>query len=144
MPYRFVEGLTVADIAFEASGKTLEEMFASAAEAITVTQVQDIGSVGTAVEKSFEVKAQNEERLLHDFLQEIVFLKDAELLLFRKYSMRTYRTEGGGFRLAVKASGEKIDQKKHNLLVDVKAVSWHKFRVERGKDGWKATVIIDV
>jgi len=25
MPYRFIEGLTVADVAFEATGKTLEE-----------------------------------------------------------------------------------------------------------------------
>jgi SHS2 domain-containing protein len=48
------------------------------------------------------------------------------------------------FQLSVKAYGEKLDMKKHELLVDVKAVSLHQFRVEETKDGWVASVILDV
>lgn len=143
MPYRFLEGLTMADIAFEASGKTLEEMFASAADAMTNTQIEDLKQIKGSVEKKFSLEAADEERLLHDFLQELIFIKDSELLLFREYSL-VIKKGGKGYVLTANATGEKLDPKKHTLLVDVKAVSWHMFKVERTKAGWKATVIIDV
>ena len=143
MPYRFVEGLTVADIAFEATGKSVEEMFISAADAMTNTQLNDLKQLKLEVEKEFTVKAGEVDRLLHDFLQELIFLKDAELLLFGKYELEISKKRGE-YTLKVKARGEKIDPKKHNLLVDVKAVSWHKFKVEQTEEGWTALVIIDV
>jgi len=143
MPYKFLEGLTMADIAFEASGKTLEELFISAADAITNTQIEDLKQIKAAETKEFSLDAADEEHLLHDFLQELIFFKDSELLLFRGYSL-TIKKGGKGYILTVKAEGDKLDPKKHTLLVDVKAVSWHMFKVERTKAGWKATVIIDV
>jgi SHS2 domain-containing protein len=149
MPYRFLEGLTMADVAFEATGRTLEEMFASAADAITNTQMKDSGKLKAKVEKHFTLKAADVERLLHDFLQELIFFKDAELLLFREYELKITEAKGGeaagdAYVLSAKAMGEQLDTKKHELLVDVKAVSWHKFKVEKTPKGWKAVVIIDV
>ena len=47
-------------------------------------------------------------------------------------------------RLEAKLSGEKIDTGKHNMIVDVKAVSFHMYKVEKTDDGWKAFVILDV
>jgi len=149
MPYRYLEGLTMADVAFEATGKTLEEMFASAADAMMNTQVKGLKKVEPKLERSFELKAADEERLLHDFLQELIFLKDAERLLFSSYELKITKakgagSKGGGFTLSAKPRGEPLDMKKHELLVDVKAVSWHKFSVEKTAKGWKAVVIIDV
>jgi SHS2 domain-containing protein len=143
MPYRFLEGLTMADIAFEASGKTLEELFASAADAMTNTQIEDLGQIKKKVGKEFKVEAADEEKLLHNFLQELIFLKDSELLLFKEYGLKIEKT-AKGYVLTAKAKGEKLDPKKHTLLVDVKAVSWHLFKIEKTSAGWKATVIIDV
>lgn len=159
MPYKFLEGLTMADVAFEATGKTLEEMFISAADAMMSTQVKDLKKVEHKVEKDFGLRAADEERLLHDFLQELIFFKDAERLLFSGYELRITREAGAkgenakvggagaesrGYLLNAKAKGEPLDMKKHELLVDVKAVSWHKFKVEKTAKGWKAVVIIDV
>ncbi|NYZ74426.1 archease [Candidatus Micrarchaeota archaeon] len=143
MPYRFLEGLTMADIAFEASGKTLEELFVSAANAVTNTQIEDLKQIKMTEEKEFGLEAVSEERLLHDFLQELIFFKDSELLLFREYELKMVKA-AKGYGLIVKARGEKLDPKKHTLLADVKAVSWHMFKLEKTKAGWKATVIIDV
>ncbi len=144
MPYRFLEGLTMADVAFEATGKTLEEMFASAADAIMNTQVKDLKKIEPKLEKSFEIRAADEERLLHDFLQELIFLKDAERLLFREYKLKIAKAGTKGYVLSAKAKGEPLDMKKHELLVDVKAVTWNKFKVEKTAKGWKAVAIIDV
>lgn len=133
----------MADVAFEATGTTLEEMFISAADAMMCAQIQDLGALETKAEKRFVLKAADIERLLHDFLQELIFLKDAEQLLFSGYRLSVAKV-GGEYTLDAACAGEMLDPKKHNLLVDVKAVSWHKFKVEKTDAGWKAVVIIDV
>ncbi|VVC03427.1 Protein archease [Candidatus Bilamarchaeum dharawalense] len=133
----------MADIAFEATGKSVEELLESAGQALMNTQVSDLKKIKAKTEKKIEIKSQNEERLLHDFLQELIFLKDAELLLVSKYEMKIYRTERG-IMLKATLKGEPIDNTKHEMLVDVKAVSWHQFKLERVKNEWKAFVILDV
>jgi SHS2 domain-containing protein len=143
MPYRFLEGLTMADVAFEATGRTLEETFLSAADAMASVQIKDAGAIELEVERDFSLKAATTERLLHDFLQELIFYKDAELLLFGKCELKIAERDGA-YELIAKARGEKLDHAKHQLLTDVKAVSWHKFSLVKTAKGWKAVVIIDV
>lgn len=142
MPYKFLEDVAIADIAFEASGKTLEELFDSSALALENTQVKDLKSVKHKVEKKIEVEADNVEMLLFNFLQELIFYKDAELLLFSKFDIKIM--QGKKYKLKAKTYGEKLDMKKHELLVDVKAVSLHNFKIEETKSGWKGDVILDV
>ena len=144
MPFRFIEGVAIADVAFEASGRTLEEMFAGAAEALMNTQVRELSSISAGKETRFTLEAKDGERLLHDFLQELIFLKDAKLMLFREYKLSITKLETGNWKLVAACRGEPIDQKKHELLVDVKAVSWHMFKIEKTESGWKAFVILDV
>ena len=143
MPYRYLEGLTMADVAFEATGKTLEELFISAAEAMANTQIEDLKKLDVKVVRKIELEAPDIERLLHNFLQELIYLKDADLLLFKKHELKISMSEKG-YALSASLKGEPIDMKKHKMLVDVKAVSWHKFKVEKVSGGWKAIVIIDV
>ncbi len=41
--------------------------------------------------------------------------------------------------------GEKADKAVHNLLTEVKAVTYHQLDVSRDDDGgWRATVLLDV
>ena len=142
MPYEFLEDLAIADVAFEATGKTIEELFESAALAVNNTQVKDLKSVKQKISKEIKVESDSIEMLLFNFLQELIFLKDTELLLFSKFDIKI--TQGKKYKLKSKAYGEKLDMKKHELLVDVKAVSLHNFKVEETKEGWKADVILDV
>ncbi len=143
MPYKFLEGLTVADVAFEATGKTLKELFQSAADATTETMVRDLSSVKQTVKKKFEVEAENVEMLLYKFLQEIIFYKDAEMLLFSKYEL-DFIPQKKRWKLIALVHGEKLDMNKHELIVDVKAVTLHKYSVEEGSNGWRAQVILDI
>lgn len=143
MPYKYLENLAIADVAFEATGKTLKELFESAALAVLNTQVKDVKTVKPEKLKNLELEAENLEMLLYKFLQEIIFLKDAELLLLSKFEIKIF-PENGRWRLKAKARGEKIAPKRHELLVDVKAVSLHQFKVEEIKTGWKTFVILDV
>ncbi len=143
MPYKFIDDVSIADVAFEATGGTIEEMFVSAAEALMNTQVKDLATIEARDGREFVLEKADEERLLHAFLQELIFYKDADLLLFREYRLKRGKSEKG-MKLSASLKGEQIDQKKHELLVDVKAVSWHMFRIEKTEEGWKAFVILDV
>lgn len=143
MAYKFFEDVAIADVAYEATGKTLAEMMESAGLALTNTMVRDLKAVKTPVEVKFEIKADAADKLLHEFLQELIFYKDARLLLLTKFKIRI-TSLANGYRAQISARGEEINTKKHEMLVDVKAVSWHMFRVDQTKEGWRVFVILDV
>jgi len=143
MPYRYLEDVAIADVAFEAEGKTLGELLESAGLAMTDTMVRNMEEMGRTVIKCFDVEAAEPEMLLFRFLQDLIFYKDAELLLFNKFELDV--EEGiNAWHLHVRAFGEELSQEKHELLADVKAVSMHNFSVRRTPSGWRAEVIIDV
>ncbi|MBI3804041.1 MAG: archease [Nitrospirae bacterium] len=142
MPYRFIEGLTVADIAFEARGGTLEELFSSAGLAVTATQIEELSILQPKESRPFHLTHRAIDRLLFDFLQELVYWKDVDLLLFNAFDLSI--KEEGGYLLTGTGYGEPIDPKRHALLIDVKAVTMHKFEVASDADGWKATVVLDI
>lgn len=149
MGYKYRSDLTAADVAFEADGKNLEDLFKNAALALTNTMIENPKIIAKGIERKLVMSAESEERLLHDFLDEILFYKDAESLIFWTFAITISEKKltAGGKRdltLAATMTGEEIDNKKHHMIVDAKAVSWHKFKVERGRRGWKAIVIVDV
>lgn len=144
MSYRFVEKLTVADIAFVARGKTLEELFTSAGQAVTATMVKDLRTVRKRQARNFDLVFEELDLLLFNFLQEIIYFKDVDQLLLSRFQL-TIRTENSRFyHLIGCGQGEKIDPDRHPLLVDVKAVTLHKFEVVKREDTWRATVVLDI
>ncbi len=143
MAYKFLENVAVADVAFEASGKTLKELFESAALAVTNTMIENLKGVGQKIKKEIKVSAKNVEMLLFNFLQEIIFYKDAEQLLFNKFEVEII-PKNNFLQAVVKAHGEKINTKKHKMIVDVKAVTLHNFELKETDGGWIARIILDV
>lgn len=143
MSYRFREDIAIADVAFEATGKTLAELFTNAALAVTNTMVQDVTMLGRGIVKKVELEAADPEMLLYRFLQELVFYKDAELLLFSAYDIEITQ-ETGKWRLKAAIRGEELSGQKHELAADVKAVSLHNFKVQKIEKEWRAEVIVDV
>jgi SHS2 domain-containing protein len=143
MPYRYLEDIAIADVAFEASGKTLEELFAAAADALTNVMVEELETIRGRVTMEVALEREEEDLLLFDFLNELVFQKDARRLLLRVASLAVNHQDGL-FSLRALLSGEVIDPARHRLNVDVKAVTLHLFRVEETEAGWKATVVLDI
>lgn len=138
MGYKFLEDIAIADIAFEATGKDLDELFESAASAVE-SSMANIKKIKPKIKREINLSKETTEELLFDFLNELVYLKDAELLLFSKFSVQIK-----GKKLKAEVFGDKIDTKIHELDNDVKAVTLHGFKVEKTKDGWKTKVILDV
>jgi SHS2 domain-containing protein len=143
LPYTFLEDVAIADVAFEAWGDSLEAMFASAAEATVNVMVEDLDAIGTQVDRAVQVESEARDLLLFDFLQEFIYYKDAQQLLLRPAEVRIEHTEGR-FVADARLVGEKLDPERHSLVVDVKAVTLHRFRVEKAERGWEAFVILDI
>ncbi|MFA6471247.1 MAG: archease [Candidatus Latescibacterota bacterium] len=143
MPYRYLDTIATADAAFEASGETPEELFASCADALMNVMVENPDSIGAVKSLDISLDEESLEMLLFGFLEELVYYKDAEQLLLR---VKKITVLPGGDRniLTAVLSGETIDPQKHHLLVDVKAVTLHRFRVTKSSGMWKATVVLDI
>ena len=81
--------------------------------------------------------------LLFNFLQELVYYKDAEQLLLRVGQVAIAARSGSVFLTAM-AHGERLDPDRHQLRVDVKAVTLHRFSLQQTMHGWEAVVILDI
>lgn len=143
MPYRFHDELSTADVAFEAWGETQEELFISCAAALLRTMSAAPEQVARRQELTVRLEHEELDLLLWSFLQELIFYKDASRLLLHADRVRIEEREGL-FRLEAVVSGERIDAGRHRLLVDVKAVTLHRFQVAFKDNLWKAVVVLDV
>ncbi len=141
MPYRFLEDIATGDAAFEAEGRTLEELFREAAVA-TFEVMVDTKGVEPRITREVELKNEAVDGLLFDWLSELVYLKDAEAVLFSKFNVNIKKNDA--YELRTNASGENINQQKHILRSDVKAITYHMFEAKKTEENWTAMVILDI
>lgn len=143
MGYSYLDDVATADIAFEAWGKTAEEVFASAADAMMFCMVENLNEIEKNEQLEISLDADSLEMLLYNFLHELIFYKDAREILLRPATI-TINAEKERFTLNGTLEGEKIDREKHHLNVDIKAVTMHRFELKKTKEGYHATVIVDI
>ena len=143
MPYKYLEDIGTADIAFEATGRDLPELFMSAADATMNVMIDNFEAIEPRETRCIDLKNDEIDMLLFDFLQELNYFKDAERLLLRVREMQI-EEKGGAYSLKATAAGEPLDAGRHQQRADVKAVTLHDFRVERTEGGWRAGVILDI
>lgn len=143
MPYRYLDEISIADIAFEAWGESLEETFMASADATLNVMVEELDAIRPLVTREIRLENEALDLLLFDMLQELIYYKDAQRLLLRIKGLEIRKGEGDYFLQAV-AAGEEIDPGRHPLRLDVKAVTLHRFALVKDDPGWKATAILDV
>jgi SHS2 domain-containing protein len=143
MPYHYLEEIGTADIAFEATGRDLPDLFMAAADATMNVMIDNLDAIEPRETRHIELVNDKLDMLLFDFLQEFVYFKDAERLLLRGRDVRIEERDGTHF-LKAEAAGEPLDSARHHQRADVKAVTLHDFSVEKQDDGWKARVLLDI
>jgi SHS2 domain-containing protein len=143
MPYHYLEEIGTADIAFEATGRDLPELFKDAADATMNVMIDNLEAIEPRETRHIELSNHQIDMLLFDFLQELIFFKDAERLLLRVRNIRIDEKDKKYF-LETEAAGETLDAARHQQRADVKAVTLHNFSVEKENGGWRARVILDI
>jgi SHS2 domain-containing protein len=143
MPYQYLEEIGTADIAFEATGRDLAELFSAAADATMNVMIDNLDAIEPRETREIELSNDNIEMLLFDFLQELIYFKDARRLLLR-VSEAQIEQKAEAYSLKAKLTGEQLDDTRHHQRADVKAVTLHGFSVQQRDDGWKARVLLDI
>jgi SHS2 domain-containing protein len=143
MPYRILENIATADIAFEAWAENAENLFCDSADVMISIMVNNIEAITEQHHLLIEQENESFDMLLFQVLEELVFLKDSKQMLYRIKSS-TIENRGVAIHFSGILYGEKIDSARHQLLVDVKAVTLHNFFVKKEGPLWKTQVTLDI
>jgi SHS2 domain-containing protein len=134
MGYEKVEH--TADLMIRCRADTLEECFQDAAYAM-FDQMADLSKVGTELGLEVEVDGEDNEQRLYALLSELLYLHDAEMLLFKEFQVVFQ-----GEKVRCHARGERMDPSRHSLRTEIKAVTYHMLQVD--PSGKELTVIFDL
>ncbi|MCX5843809.1 MAG: archease [Deltaproteobacteria bacterium] len=139
-PYEYLEH--TADLFFRAFGKSLGECYGNAARAMFSAMI-DPRSVDPVIKRTILLEANDLPALMHDYLSEILFLFETEGLVFRDFDVSVEKKEEV-YKLSAVLSGEEFNKKKHIVLTDIKAVTYHGLKVEKRDGQWVAEVLCDI
>jgi len=135
--YEIVEH--TADVALRIYGRTLEDLFGVAGEAL----FEIIGACrqrNRTIRRTIEIEADGLEDLFHDWLSELNYLHQTRREVY--FDFHVLRLNDRTLEAAV--SGEPIDPERHKIDREIKAVTYHRLSVERAAEGWQAFVIFDI
>lgn len=128
-----------ADMGIEASGATLEELFAEAASGL-LEIIAGTPQVVAREERRVTVTAGDTGELLVHWLNEILYLFESQGFLPLDFEVEEIRMN----RLRARVRGETFDPQRHPLEREVKAVTYHQLRVEKTDGLWWARVYVDL
>jgi len=123
-----------ADRAIRAHGSTVAELFAHAALGM-FSLMTDPEEVAPEKEYLIELEALDLETLLVNWLNELLFLRETEKVLFKEFDI----LELTSTRLLARARGSLGQPTK----AVVKAATFHHLAIESHPDGYEATVVFD-
>jgi SHS2 domain-containing protein len=129
-----------ADVAVRARGSTLGQLFANAAWGM-FDLICDSDTVEAFRTWEVQVDAEGLEGLMVDLLTDMLVLFETDGMLASEVEVDVASVEGH-WRAVAKVRGEPYDGERHQLLHDIKAVTYHTLEV-RPDEGW-ARVLFDI
>jgi SHS2 domain-containing protein len=128
-----------ADIGLIVYGENLRALFENAGEAF-FRLITDVRRVRYRVEKRIDLGGESLDRLMVDWLSELLYFHDVENLLFRGFKVEAVGKDG----LKAVVKGEPYQEGVHVIKTVVKAVTYHRIEVRQEKGRWKAQVVLDL
>ena len=127
-----------ADVGIVAYGKDLKEAFANAAFGM-FSLIANLEKVRGSISREIDVQSTDQEALLVDWLNELLYLFDVEHIIFKRFEITALSQK----KLKAKVYGEKIDTSRHQLKTAVKAATYHMLKIEKNK-GVRVQLILDI
>ena len=131
--------ITTADVAFEAYGKDLSELFANSALAMFEVIV-NTKQIEPKVERKIEAEGNDLQSLMFDWLNKLLVFVDSENLAFSEFDVKV---DERSLKLEAICKGEEMNREKHETRTHVKAATYHKMKIKKNKL-WRAKVILDI
>jgi len=142
MPSSYKQIDHTADIAFEVSGESLEELFKSSSKA-WLTSVIDETTFSQSENKKIELNSFSIEQLLVDFLSELNFnLFTKKWLCTSVDDLSIERKEEDWF-LVAGLTGNNISSKIH-LKHEIKAITFHQMNIKKSGNVFSTLIVFDI
>ena len=128
-----------ADVGIAAYGSDIKQLFSNAALAL-FSLIIDIRSIKEKLQHRVEINSENRDNLLVEWLNELIYLFDAEHLLFNHCEIERLNDN----QLEAICYGEKLDLARHRIKTEVKAATYYMLEVVVDSRGYRAKVIFDI
>ena len=135
--YEFIDH--TADIGIILRTESKEELFEKAAMA-AFDIMADLDQIKTDEEIDVEIEGEDDEELMVNWLNELIFLFDAKGWLFSKFDIKAINDK----ILRATCSGEKFKPQVHRVTTELKAATYHSILVSKDRIGWSLRIIFDI
>jgi len=148
MKYKFLEH--TADVKFIVHGKTLKSIFENSVLAISEIISKD-EKIENSITKRFKISGRDYEELLYSFIDEVIYLLDAENFVPSKAEVKLEKkNRNGSYNLRSKGKiilraiifGDKTGNYKN--LKGIKSATYSEMYIKKKFDKWEAQVVVDV
>ena len=135
--YHFLEH--TADMGIEAEGSTLEELFANAAGGLRDMILGDFSAKSELTDLNIVLEGFDQEELLVSWLNEILFIFET-----RRFVPVSFKVSHVGPRdMSATVSGFYFNDRL-SVQREVKAVTYHRLKLEKTNDHWLARLFVDL
>jgi len=126
------------DIGLRIWGNTLKELFENAAIGLSEL-VTDISKIGEIEKKEVTLTSDSKEHLLIQWLNELIFLFDAQGFIGKVFNVTIYDD-----KLKAEIVGGNFDPQINESRLLIKAATYHTLSLQKTNSLWEATVIFDI
>jgi SHS2 domain-containing protein len=126
-----------ADMGLKAYGNNLAEVFANAAYGM-FSIIAELDDVKEKEKRHIEIKGDDKEGLLFEWLNTLLYYFDVEGLIFNRFDIMEF----GENTLKADCLGEKYNPKRHQLKTGIKSATYYMLEVDKKKK--RVQVIFDV
>jgi len=133
-----------ADVQVRSWGPSLEEAFSQTAYSLMETITPDLKKITPNVERKITIKAEDKEALLFDFLSEFLYIFDVDELVFSQIYVSKIEKINDNYKLQAILKGEKFDLVKHEIGIEVKAITYSFLNIEEKHTSTIIDIVFDI
>jgi SHS2 domain-containing protein len=129
-----------ADLGLRIQSPTIPALFAEAGQALFELVIENFNDIQAVSQHSVHLSQAQLDLLLFDWLNELLYLFETKRFVGDRFDVNYH--DG---TLDATVQGEPWDESRHHLDHEVKAITYHRLKVEQQTDGtWLAEVIVDI
>ena len=134
--WEMAEDKSIADVLVIVYGKTKNALLNNLLEAFG-SIITEVKKINLKKEITFKIKAENFSEQIFLFIERLIYLKDTKYLIFKKGSFRFKKDS-----IEANLFGQKVTNLP--IKIDIKALTKHKFKLERKNGVYRLTLVFDI
>ncbi|MCS7093445.1 MAG: archease [Patescibacteria group bacterium] len=140
--WQVFEDKNIADVLVEVYGRSKKNLFSNIVKSFACILIADADQIKKKIEKRIAIEGDDFSQLVFNFVENLIYQKDVFSLIFKE-GVFSFDKEKVKKKLRASLFGQKIDQDLQ-INTDIKALTMHKFKVEKKGDFYKVVMVFDL